>query len=349
MTRFATRLSIFILGTVAISGCCLVDENLCDCETAFNLEYELRLITNMNTEISGSLGSAEDAHIAQAIRDYLDGVFTDRAHDVDLGFYDVVRDEYGKDSLRLRHETHIMGASRADYTFFMPIRDYMHLAVANIDGNGQVSLENGDLCHSARLAQTVRDTVGTHATGLFSARLAMGTGTGDSRSFHADLYIANCAAALVIDTLGSHVRDIRVFASGFATAFNVCDSSFLYSYTPEMRADRLPLGKAGSCCFAIVSFPSQEPVQTRTVTETEEPFSSERSETALWRYSVYTTMADGTITETLLGIHTPLRAGQLKILRAKALENGAVQPDDPTVGISVALDWEPGAHHEIEL
>ena len=60
-------------------------------------------------------------------------------------------------------------------------------------------------------------------------------------------------------------------------------------------------------------------------------------------------MADGTITETLLGIHTPLRAGQLKILRAKALENGAVQPDDPTVGISVALDWEPGAHHEIEL
>ena len=351
MTRTVKTLLLILLGAVAISGCRLVDEDLFDCETEYTIDYELRMVTNMSTEISTQLSLATDIQIAQSLRTYLDGVFTDYAHDVDLGFYDVVRDDAVGDSLRLFHETHVMDASQSSYTLYIPIRDYMHLAVANIEDNGQVLLENGGTCHAARLNQPVRDTVESHRTGIFTARLPMYIIPGVSQTFDVDLYMANCASAIVIDTVGSQVRDLQVYATGFATGFNICDSTYLYPYTPVVRADRVTGTEAGTVCFAAVTFPSRDPerVDTKVVIETDDPFISGGGNGTLWRYSVYSTMEDGTVTETILGVSTPLRAGQLKINTAKALPNGAVQPGDPTVGVSVTLDWEPGSQHEIEL
>lgn len=349
MTRFVKYLIYLILGTAAITGCCLVDEDNSDCEAEYNIDYELRMITNFSTEISTELGLETDIQIAQALRQYLAGIFTDFAHDVDLGFYDVVRNEAAGDSLRLHHETHVMDASESSYTLYIPIRDYMHLAVANIEESNMVDFENGGLCHAAQLTQPVRDTVGTQSTGLFTARFPMQIVQNKSQTFDVNLYMANCASAIVIDTVGSNITGLEVFATGFATDFRVCDSAYLFNYTPIVKADKLPLTEPGSMCFATVTFPSRDPEQTKVVIETEDPFISERSTGSLWHYRVYTRTADGKTTETLLGLFTPLKAGQLKIIKGKVLDNGAVQPDDPTVGVSIALDWEPGSHHEIEL
>lgn len=349
MTRFVKHLLSLVLGTAALAGCCLVDEDTRDCETEYYLDYELLMITNLNTEIDTRLGQEADVEIAKALRNYLKEVFTDYAHDVDLSFYDVVRDEVEEDSLRLHHETHVMDASQSSYMLYIPIRDYMHLAVANIEDNRTIDIEDGNLCHKSRLAQNVRDTVSCHNTGIFSARLPMNIRKDVSQSFEVNLYMANCAAAIVIDTVGSNISDVKVFATGFATEFNICDSTYLFPYTPIVKADEVKIPEGGSLCFSTVTFPSRDPENTKAVIETDDPFVSDKYSEALWRYRVYTVTKDGTITETLLGITTPLRAGQLKIIRGKVLDNGAVQPDDPTVGVSVALDWEPGYHHEIEL
>ena len=37
------------------------------------------------------------------------------------------------------------------------------------------------------------------------------------------------------------------------------------------------------------------------------------------------------------------------ILKAKVLPDGSVQPHDPTVGMSVVLDWGEGIGGDIEL
>ena len=101
-----------------------------------------------------------------------------------------------------------------------------------------------------------------------------------------------------------------------------------------------------------MTFPSQEPQEpqeTRTVIETEEPFVAQPGENALWEFRVYIpqpnsegTRAGESVTETILRIKEPLRAGQLKIIKARVGENGVILPENPEVSTSVTLDWKQG-------
>ena len=109
-------------------------------------------------------------------------------------------------------------------------------------------------------------------------------------------------------------------------------------------------------CFCSVNFPSREPEATRTVIETEEPFIAQPDEHALWEFRVYVprpdlskTRAAGSITETVLRLNMPLRAGELKIIKGRLNADGHIVPDTPEVGVSVTLDWKPGSTYTPEL
>lgn len=348
--RFALRyISILVLAAASLFACSLVDEDMRDCETDYNLDYELRLVTNISTEIHTELNMNTDVYIAQALEAYLKTVFTDYAHDVDLGFYDVVRDEAAGDSLRLHHEAHIMDANQSSYTLYIPIRRYMHLAVANIEDNGLVTLENGGLCHAAKLSQMIRDSIGCHRSGLFTARQQMNIKEGQDQQFNVNLYMANCASSIIIDTTGSGVRDLRVVATGFATEFNICDSTYQFQYTPIVKSDKIDLTEPGRLCYVTINFPSRA-LEVKSTIDSDDPFvSAESAEGSLWRYKVYTRMGDNKVNETVLGVFTPLKPGQFKIIKVKVLPNGAVQPDDPTIGVSITMDWSPGLDHEVHM
>lgn len=315
---------------------------MADCETDYTLDYELRLVTNMTAELQTRLSLEADIQVATALRSYLNNVFSDFAHDVDLSFYDVIRDEAAEDSLRLHHETHVMDANQSSYTLYIPVRKYMHLAVANTENNGLVHYEGGALCHEARLVQEVKDTIPCHRTGLFSARLPMDIREGESQQFDVSLYMANCASALVVDPGECSIRDVKVFADGFATGFSVCDSVFHYQYTPKVRADKLEVEGSSFLCFATVNFPSQDLEATKTVIQVDNPDVQLSADHSLWRFYVYVTLPDGTVTQSILGVTTPLHAGHLKVIKVKVLDNGSVQTEDPLVGVSVTLDWKPG-------
>lgn len=329
-----------VLVAAVSTGCMLVDANMRNCETDYTLNYELRLVTNMTTELQTQLSMAADVNVAASLRTYMGAIFTDYAHDVDLSFYDV----YG-DSLNLHNERHIMDATQSSYTLFIPVRKYMHIAIANIDNNGEVGVEEEDRCHRSHLVQAVRDTVDSHITGIFTARLPMDIKEGEDQQFNVMLYMANCASALVLDTLGSHIKDIKVYASGFATGFNLADSTYRFGYTPIVRANKIPVEGAGApLCYTIVTFPSRDVPGTKTTIESEDAFASETAEKPLWRYRVYCTLGDGTVTETILGVKLPLQAGQLKVIKGTIIENGACVPRPPYVGALVTLDWieQPG-------
>lgn len=328
-----------------LSGCSLVAEDMSDCETDYHINYELRLVTNMTTELQTQLSMSTDVEVASALETYLKDVFTDYAHDVDLSFYDV----YG-DSLRLHHENHIMNATQSSYSLYIPVREYMHVAVANISETPQLQLLEDEKCHTAILQQVVQDTIDTYKRGVFTARLPMAIQEGEDQQFDVKLYTTSCAHALVLDTLGSHIKDMKVFASGFATGFSLADSTFRYSYTPVVRADKVPVGNTPGepLCYAAVTFPSRNVPETKEIINTD-GFVTDVASESIWRYIIYTTLSDGTVTETILGVRIPVLPGQLKIIKCTVTDDGAVNPQAPWVGAMVTLDWSNGATWEVEV
>ena len=346
--RHTMSAMIVLMTVMALSACSSIDDDLSNCppdEENYQMDYELRLVTNISTEIHTQLGLETNVELAAKLREHLSGIFTDFAHDVDLSFYDTVGD-----SLRLEHDQHIMDANQQSYTLNLPMHQYMHLAVANLVNNPVVSLNDDERCHPSHIENTTADTISSHSTGLFTARLPMDVKEGLDQSFHVRLYMANCAAALVVDPREYDVSSLRVYTTGFATKFNICDSTYTFaSQSPIVRTDKVTTDNADELCYVSVNYPSREPKATRSVVETTEPFIAKEGDETLWQFRAYITKADGTITETVLSLRQPLRAGQLKIIKGYVTGDGAIHTDDQTVGVSVTLDWQEGTHHDIPL
>ena len=342
------RQILYVLMAAILIGCSLVDEDMSECGTEYDMDYDLTLVTNVSTEIATQLETELSTDLelsaAVALRGYLKNVFTDYAHDVDLSFYDVAQD-----SVRLHHEEHIMDANQSSYTLSIPVRRYMHTALANLTKDPVIQVVDGDYCHREKLQQMDQDTLNSHTTGLFSARQYMDIQEGVDQHFDVHLYMANSATAILVDTAGSHIRDLKVFATGFATDFSVADSLYHFNAAPVFRMDRLPLTENGGCCFASVHFPSRNPEDTKSVIDSGDIFVTTEAESALWQIKAYVTNEDGSVTESILGVNEPLHAGELKILKGKVIGNGAVQPSDPTVGVSITLDWSSGMNIDVEL
>ena len=339
------RMMVSAAAAVVLTGCSMIDEDLSQCppdvQEQAEVKYELTLVTNITTEMETKLSTQTDLDVAEALKGYLGGIFTDFAHDVDLSFYDTQGD-----SIRLQHDEHIMDANQASYRLNLPMRKYMHLATANILNNRQVALAAADRCHPSQLQQVVGDTIDSHETGLFTARQPMNVLEGVNQTFNVRLYMANCAAALVLDPRDfASLDDIRVYSTGFASGFSICDSVYRFDRVPPIvRTSPVSLRENTAHAFCSVTFPSREPWATRTVIETEEPFIAQPGEQSLWEFRVYVPQPDGTITETVLRVKEPLRAGQLKIIKCWIGEHGAVVTKNSEVSTSVTLDWKEGLH-----
>jgi len=341
---------LLFLGAATLIGCSrLVDEDLTDCAPEFDVDYELMLVTNLQTELETVLDVETDIVVSDALKEHFENVFTDYAHDVDLSFYDTV-EPMG----RLEHLQEIMNASQTSYALHLPGRDYMHTCVANLNGDPTVTLEGDEFCSTARLVQhpSVKDTVEAHTTGLFTARQHLRIQTGTDQTFNVSLYMVNAATSLVLDMSDAPgAKDVRVFLSGFADSFSLADSTYHFDTSPIVRSQRVATENSSELCFASVHFPSRgiSAPETKTIIDTDEEFPDEYSEEELWQIRVYITSSDGSVTETILGVHTPLRAGQFKVVKGRVREDGAVETSDQMVGASVALDWNPGLEHEIDF
>ena len=300
-----------------LAGCSSIDDNLDGCGEQAQMDYELKLVTNVSTEVQTQLNAVTDLALVASLRDYLGGIFTDFAKDVNLSFYAV-------------------------------------------GGNMGLLLDGVENCMTATLRQVAGDTIESHNTGIFTARQYMEMIEGIDQTFNVKLYMANCSAMLAVDPQGHDISRMQVFATGFATAFHIADS--VYEYTkpaPMIRTKRLEPDENGYVGFVSVNFPSPEPSapqpaqamdgSTRSVIETTDPFIAQPGEEVLWEFHIFLRQDDGTITKTVLGIKEPLRAGQFKIVKVRIGEKGQVEPESPTVGVSVTLDWKPGGTYNPDL
>ena len=325
------------------AGCSTIDDDLSDCGNTFEMDYELRLVTNMTTELKTQLTTMTELSVANALTTHLKDIFTDFAHDVDLSFYDT-EGNLG----RLQHDQHIMDANQSSYALTLPMRKYMHLAIANIKNNDVVNLLDDEYSHSSVLQQTdglVTDGVEIlppHTTGLFTARQPMEVLSGVDQTFNVHLYMANSAATLVLDTKGHAFSDIKVYTTGFADAFYVRDSTYVFTDNhPLVIADRVATDSK-LLCFCSVNFPSRDAMPPSAMRRA-------KGTTSLWQFKVYLTKTDGSITETILDIDEPLKAGDLKIIKGELDDEGAVRPYNSTVGVSVTLNWNNAGNYDTPL
>ena len=342
----SVRIAFFLLGAAILSGCSwLVDEDRSDCGGSLSIAYRLRLVTNERTELETVLSLETDAPVRDALEKYLRGVFTDVAHDVALSFYD----EGGG---RVEHLDEIMDKESFECSFFLPAQPLLHSCIANVADSGPVTLEGDEAWQSAQLVQHIEDGVtDPQATGLFTGRKSLEVRAAEGQQTAMDLFIANSATALVLETADAgDIAGLKVYVTGFADSFNVPDSTWNYTSAPLVRTEDLPLETGTQRCFASVHFPSRDyRPETRTVTETVEPFLSEPAPEPLWFWRVYVRIPDGSVTESVIEMSNPLRAGQLKILKAKVSDTGIVNVKDPAVGVSVTLDWHEGGNHIIDF
>ncbi len=325
------------------AGCSTIDDDLSDCGNTYELNYQLRLVTNMTTELKTQLTTMTEVSVANALTMHLKDIFTDFAHDVDLSFYDT------EGALnRLQHDQHIMDANQSSYTLTLPMRKYMHLAIANIADNDVVSLTNDEYSSSSTLQQAKgtltdgKEILTSHTTGLFTARQPMEVLSGVDQTFNVRLYMANSAATLVLDTKGHAFSDIKVYTTGFANSFLIRDSAYVFTDRSPLIIAQPVETDSKLLCFCSVNFPSRDAMPASVKTRAQ-------GDASLWQFKVYLTKTDGTITETILDIDEPLKAGDLKIIKGELDDEGAVRPYNSTVGVSVTLNWNDAGKYETPL
>ena len=86
-----TYFLFFLLLTVV--SCSVIDDDLSDCYEEgpqAQVDYELKLVTNLTTELTTQLTTQTDIQLASALKMHLNDIFTDYAHDVDLSRGSVV-------------------------------------------------------------------------------------------------------------------------------------------------------------------------------------------------------------------------------------------------------------------
>lgn len=313
---------IFLPFYLLFSSC--IDEDLSRCGVNYRVDYVVHRQTDLHGEVMSVLPSASEQQVATGIETALGGMFTDVVHDLDLSFY-------AGNALRY-HENNIIDAPSASLTFYMNQADYRHLTLANVTDETTVSISGADSDLTLGVSNVEGDTINSHTRPMFSARTDMPL-DGRNEAYRADLYMLNSAVALVLADGTATPTAVTGVVDGMATGFAVNDST--YSFGSRQVVRMIPLITDGYHCLYAATMPSRDAV-------------TGSADDGVWRLKVYVTI-DGKITENVLHVAEPLRAGGVKIIKGLIKDDGSVTTESPEVGVSVTLDWKPGGDHDIEI
>lgn len=319
------RLATVLILSLMLGSC--IDEDLSECGKDYIIEYQLQLCTNMQTEIGSELSAPGEQAVARRLEQAMSDIFTDVAQDLDINFY--------ANHVQAHHEEHLINAANASFTIYLKADDYRHLAWCNVAANQDVVVSGQNTDNLVDIANAGGDTINGHRYGLFTARKDMDIKS-ESYSFTVPMYMQNCATALVINRQGVATEDIKGYVLGLANSFSVNDSIYNHVSNTVVRTTRMNEG--AYTCLHTAGFPSGEEMHSSRAGDTD----------VIWSYHVYVTI-NGNITETKLYVREPLKAAQLKIIKANLHEDGSLATEAPEVGVSVTLDWKPGGDYDVEM
>ena len=332
-----TKLYIVLLIVAACTaGCRLIDDDLSVCGTNYLINYEMRLVTEVQMTIDEKLSSDIEKPIADSLKRWSDPYFSGHAHDLDMSFYSLD----GTDELK-HHKNDIINATQKSYTLYIPRQDYQHLAVVNIKENEELALSGGTTSASMHITQRTGDTIPSHGTAVYTARKEMLMAQTDEQSFEVKLYMASCAVAMVLTNRTTAVPQFqRMVVGGTASGFAVKDSVFTFDTHSFIRAERVT-----DDCYAALTLPSRDSILYTSGAPTRH---ARKAAATLWEVRAYTKLPDGKITETILSLPYPLKAGTMEIIKVEVNEDGSVTViNNAEVGVAVTLDWKDGNTQEL--
>ena len=329
-------LAIATVLAIATAGCNLIDDDLSVCGADYLINYQMNLVTEVQTTIDEKLSSDIEKPMADALKAWSEPYFEGHAHDLDMSFYSLD----GTDEL-LEHKSDIINSNQKSYTLYIPRKDYRHLAVVNIAENNNVTLMGGQYVSSMRVAQREADTLPSHSTAVYTARLDMYMPENDSNlTFNVHLYMASSAVAIVqTNHSATSLRMERVLLSGTASDFSINDSVYAFKHNSIIEAEKVIDG-----CYTMLSLPSRDAVSAPSGAKAY----AKAADNTLWQLRVYVPALDGKVTETVLSFPYALQAGKMEIVKIEVQDDGSVVVvGNAEVGASVTLDWKEGNEHEL--
>lgn len=335
-------LVIFI--PLLFAACTLIDDDLSVCGEELLVNYQLQLRTELSMQLRTELYAETDTMVRQALEGWLSPIFTDKAKDIDLHFFSA-----GEDVIRHRIQD-VINANQTSYTINLPKEDYMHLGLANIADNHQLSFLGREHSRTMELALSNKAMLESMNTGVFTARLPMSVDD-KSTQFDVFLYMVNAAVALVIDTTEcDSLVAMRGTLNDGACGFFVRDSVFDFSRVCAYQLVNVP-----------IEHPAGAPASKRSRVQAEETIQPKVACLATvamptrdgmaWTMTFNAALTNNRVTTTTLTIPDALQAGTLRVLRLRMTGNGGLEMIDDTkeVGVIVTLDWKNGGEHDIDL
>ena len=330
---------VVILIPLFFAACTLIDDDLSVCGEEYNLNYEMRLVTEIHLTIDEKLSAETDKPLADALKKWCDPIFSGYANDLEMDFYSLD----GRDEL-LHHFSETVNGKQKTFTLTIPLEDYQHLAVVNVAGNNSMTLLGTQHAATMHLEEVGSDTIESHATSVYSARLPlMLQNIKQDTKFDVHLYMVSCAVALAVSDSSKNTHPVlsKMLVTGTATGFNVNDSTYSYNRPRVVRAE-----KVIDRCYAALLLPSRDSLEIAAAPERAE---SMKADDSLWQIKAYTQLPDGKVTETVLSIKHPLKASTLEIIKVSLKDDGSLVPEQESeVSVSVTLDWKEGNQFDID-
>ena len=310
-----------VLACPFLASC--IDEDLSKCGVNYTVSYSVRQPVDLGAEVRAVLSAPAEQGVAVDVEAALSGVFAGTVHDLDLPFYDVHMLEH--------RQAAVIDAARAAMTFYMQKADYRHLPLGNVEGGEPLGIDGADSDLALTLGTAVDDTIPSHAAPVYSGRLDMPLADRDE-AYRADLYMVNSAVAVVLADAADGIGAVTGVVDGMATSFAVNDSTFSFDRGQATRM--VGMQSPGYHTLYAVTMPSRDAMAAAA--------------DGLWQVKVYVDLG-GKITENVLHISEPLRAGRVKIIKGVIKDDGSITTESPEVGVSVTLDWKPGGSHDVEI
>ena len=310
-----------VLACPLLASC--IDEDLSKCGVNYTVSYSVRQPVDLGAEVYAVLSAPAEQGVAADVEAALGGVFAGTVHDLDLPFYDGHALEY--------RQAAVIDAARATMTFYMQKADYRHLPLGNVEGGEPLGFDGADSDLTLTLGTAAADTISSHAAAVYSGRLDMPLADRDE-TYRADLYMVNSAVAVVLADAADGIGSVTGIVDGMATGFAVNDSTFSFDRGQATRMEGMQ--SPGYHTLYAVTMPSRDAMAAAA--------------DGLWQVKVYVDLG-GKITENVLHISEPLRAGRVKIIKGVIKDDGSITTESPEVGVSVTLDWKPGGSHDVEI
>ncbi len=334
MTRFFKVLPTLLLLLLTLHSCTLIDDDRSDCENAYSLNYELKVVSNINLQLSEQLQVNTGSLTLKTLNNYFSGIMQPATSQVRLGFYPTD----GGAPVYYSRETE---GQRTAFAISIPADNYRHVAVIGQE-DPSIFLRDTTEAATVRLTQLLTDTVDSHNHAILAGTLDMNVLGNTDQSWEINLYPADASVAVVMKKNPKVLRT-RVFLADLATSFTPNDSTWHWDYPSLVRTDAVDVAGTDSVAYCGIAFPSR--MEAPGTIDPENP----AAKGAIWRVIIQSDLPDGTTTRTVLYMQKALKAGDVRVIRIKVNDDGGVSTPDSNVGASVTLDWKKGGEYHPEI